>query len=122
MSPSREALPLPLALVNLQSAVDWIEHWWTDLDDGDRGTWVGGLATAVAVIVTLIIAFVTRRQQRQQALDLQNEKQELQKENKTLIGRSHAEKFSCWVAGRLNSPVTGLPIPSGGLIVALINS
>ena len=81
MSPSREALPLPLALVNfMQPVMDWIEHWWTDLDDGDRGTWVGGLATAVAVIVTLIIAFVTRRQQRQQALDLQKEKQELQKE------------------------------------------
>ena len=82
MRPSREALPLPLALVNLQPAVDWIEHWWTDLDDGDRGTWVGGLATAVAVIVTLIIAFVTRRQQRQQALDLQKKNRSFKKKTR----------------------------------------
>jgi hypothetical protein len=98
---------------------DWWHHlktvWWHGLQAGDRGTWVGGIATAVAVIVTLIIAGVTAIQQGRQNL-------KLRKETQAAARRSHAEKFSCWVSGRINSPAKGLSVGPGDLVVALMNA
>ena len=103
----------------MQPVVDWIVEnwwrqpgtWWKDLGDGDQGTWFGGIATAVAVIIALGTALYQWRQSLK-----------LRKAERKAALRSHAEKFSCWVAGRLISPVKNLPIPAGGLIVALINA
>jgi hypothetical protein len=95
--------------------------WFHGIEAGDRGTWFGGIATAVAVIVTLIIAVFTAIQQRKQALELQKEKQALQRETQAAARRAHAEKFSCWVSGRINSPAGALPVQPGELVVALMN-
>jgi hypothetical protein len=90
-------------------------NWWQHLDHGDRGTWFGGIATAVAVIVTLIIAFATALSQRRQSL-------KLRKADQDAARRSHAEKFSCWLSGRINSPAKGLAVKPGELVVALMNA
>jgi hypothetical protein len=88
--------------------------------DGDQGTWAGGIATALTLVATsaisvvsLITSATTAKRQRSESLNLRTEDQDAAR-------RAHAEKFSCWVAGRLSSPVP--PIPAGALIVALINA
>jgi hypothetical protein len=49
-----------LALVNLmQPVVDWFRDWWTQLAPGDRGTWFRGVATFLALALTLIISAAT---------------------------------------------------------------
>jgi hypothetical protein len=106
--------PLPLALVNLMqtvtAVVDWLRDWWTDLAPGDRGTWFGGIATALAVI----IAFATVLQQRREALKLRQADQDAK--------RSHAEKFSCWVAGSIKKDDVNHEVHIGELVVALTNA
>jgi hypothetical protein len=102
--------------------VDWVMHWWTHLQPGDKGTWAGGIATFMTLLLTLIIStgsliitLVGWQRQRSREVKLRSEEQNAAR-------RAHAEKFSCWVAGRLLSRVEGLPIPAGALIVALANA
>jgi len=114
----------------------WVEDPWTDLQPGDRGTWVGGLATTAAVIVTLIIAVGTALHQRsrfkkeerelkKKDQKLVEEKQRLQAEQQEAAKRAHAEKISCWVAGRIKSYDGDLGVQTTGLgrlVVALTNA
>jgi hypothetical protein len=99
-------------------------HWWMHLQPGDRGTWVSGIATFLTLAVTLIITTVNWIRQRSQSLDLQREKQKLQEEEQNAARRAHAEKFSCWASGRVNShsPATRLRAYPGDLVVTLINA
>jgi hypothetical protein len=106
----------------MQRVVEWIENWWMHLDGGDKGTWVGGVFTALTLIATLaisaislIISAITALRQRSKSLKLREAEQDT-------VRRSHAERFSCWVAGRINSPATGLQVHPGDLVVTLVNA
>jgi hypothetical protein len=106
----------------MQRVVEWIENWWMHLDGGDKGTWVGGVFTALTLIATLaisaislIISAITALRQRSKSLKLREAEQDT-------VRRSHAEKFSCWIAGRINSPATGLQVHPGDLVVTLVNA
>jgi apolipoprotein N-acyltransferase len=57
---------LALALVN------WLGQWWMHLDHGDRGTWFGGIVTAL----TLIAAIGTALYQGRQGLKLREAEQD----------------------------------------------
>jgi hypothetical protein len=125
---------VPRSVMNLIRAVgDWVENWWTDLQPGDRGTWVGGLATFLTLAVTLIFSAVNWARQRsraaERAVELQEEKQRLQEEKQRLQAeeqeaarRAHAEKFSCWVAGRIKKYDGDLQVQEGHLVVTLANA
>jgi hypothetical protein len=95
--------------------VDWVENWWTHLQPGDRGTWFGGLATFLTLAATLIITAASWMRQR-------SREAKLREADRDAARRSHAEKLSCWVAGRINSPAGALPVHPGDLVVTLINA
>jgi hypothetical protein len=99
---------------SVQPVVDWIENWWMHLQPGDRGTWFGGLATFLALALTLIIS-ATALTQWGRSLRLRTAEQ-------TAARRSHAEKFSCWIAGRINAPAKDLQVHPGDLVVTLVNA
>lgn len=92
-------------------------HWWMHLQPGDRGTWVSGIATFMTLAVTLIITAVNWIHQRRQSLELRTEEQ-------AAARRSHAEKFSCWISGRVISlpQLSARIVSSGDLVVTLMNA
>jgi hypothetical protein len=65
--------------------------------------------------VTLIIAVVTALRQRRESLELQKTADEA-------ALRSQAERFSCWVSGRINSPAAKFGVKPGDLVVTLMNA
>jgi hypothetical protein len=95
-APRGVSTPLALALV----------HWWTHLQPGNRGTSVGGLATFLTLAATLIITAVSWMRQRSREVKLREAEQDAAR-------RSHAEKFSCWVSGRINSSSKAVQVHAG---------
>jgi hypothetical protein len=104
-----------LALVNFMQPVDWVVNWWTHLDSGDKGTWFGGLATFVTLAVTLIISLVTALHQRSRLVNVREAEQDA-------ATRAHAQKFSCWVAGRIKTYNGDLGVQATELVVTLANA
>jgi hypothetical protein len=106
----------------MQPFMDWIENWWTHLQPGDKGTWVGGLATFLTLAVTLIISAVSLIVSAITAIRQRSRELRLREEEQNAAKRSHAEKLSCWVAGRINGPAQGLQVHPGDLVVTLVNA
>jgi hypothetical protein len=112
-----------LALVNFMLPVlDWVANWWNHLQSGDKGTWAGGIFTALTLMATLaistislIISAITAIHQRSKSLKLREAEQKAAQ-------RAHAERFRCWVAGRNKRDDVDLPVHIGELVVTLINA
>lgn len=95
--------------------VHWVMNWWLNLQRGDRGTWVGGVATFLTLAVTLIITAVNWIRQRSREIELRKAEQDTAR-------RSHAEKLSCWVAGRIRTFDPEFQVHPSELVVTLINA